>query len=423
MNIIEINYLQDDVETVDFFLKEILTENSKLGQAYCFSIIGNESDYQHIKCLDFQQYDIEVKGFLFLGKTPYTLDEKLLIYYFYTLSMGSDRFKLATEISNDLKIKNVGEPQECTNDNLSVVIKHLNNIKLSGSKGSLFLIRDDLLHLKLFFEKTYPNIISSCIRSGIVHFINLVDLEIKFHLGSENRSRGLITSTSEIDDFNRFGYRNEIKEYRNILMHFNKADDSNIRKKIDYLKVCSSYSSFNTHDININKLFWLLIWWSSYFLICANYFKKNEQFSTGVSMCVRALELFCKAILLYEGRGNYDGRGRFSCNGKTFSGVGPLWKETLYYLPSNEDYANIWNSIELRNKSVCGHGIIQMNEELYDFVYRSISTVIKNNKQCASGVSINWDTLFKLGRVNLFSGIVESISKSMISSMGIIKAL
>jgi len=421
MRIIEVDYQLDDYEIIDLFLGDFLSDTFQVCESDYLSIIGDESDYSRIKKLALQQYNIQIKNILFLGKTPYTRDERNLIYYFYSLSIEIDEFHLFIGIADDSELIKFTyeEIQKNIGGNLSNVAYYLNKISNSGPIKDLLSVHNDLLVFKKNIEENYPNLISSCIKIGLVQFINLIDLEIKFYLGNESRSYGQVTSILEKINFNRLIYANEIAEYKSISTQLTNVDKDNILKRIEYLEVCNAYSEFNPHNIDDSELFWLFIWWSSYFLICANFYKRANQFSAGVSMCIRALELFCKAILLDKGNAYYDGNGKFCCNGKRFNGVGPLWNEVLLYLPSANANSNIWTSIEVRNKSVFGHGITHMNEDLYDFVYSSISTLIKDNEDCRSGREVNWDEIHSRGRVNMFNGIVKSISTLMISSMGI----
>ncbi len=406
MIIIEVVYTDEDTsEIIDLVLEEEINNYQKENKDIFLSITGSNECCKRVIGLA-NDKGIDSDNIIYFGKTKLNSNELDLIYMFFAFSKDFDTYTKVI-LSDNSRI--IFDNSTSLTKSIGNIWLRLEHIQKSSTNGELFSLKKELNEFKNIIKKDYTVAISSAVSKSITLIQNIVDLEVKFFTGFYKQDYMHIISQSESKDLLSFDMSDILMRYKTLNKSLCNYSIS-LSCRIEYISALEHFKKLFLKSIEDKTLPLLMIWFASYFILCSVFHKRNSNYSAGLAMAVRALELYCKAILVSKGCGDYDGRGKFiqEVDDKGFlnkwvpvNGVGPLWKSVEVYVKENDCTKSIWNSIKLRNKSVFGHGVAHIDEDSFNYAYSNISSIIKNSAECNADNSKLWDGLQKVGIVNI----------------------
>lgn len=411
----------DDIELTGLFLDDLKIKLSEV-------LSAEKPERKHIILAAFgsheallpviedarNEFSLQAHEVLLFGKSPYSSDEIEATYSLECIKAGADRYERAV-ISEGAREQTIlgTSPIHCISH---AIWSEMDNVARAAKEGDPIRLHEAVVRARNVFFKIPGDALKAALIRSLEGLYETLALEIAFFYGEETRSIGSYLSDSYLKDLESNPIFN--LETRYSVEKKTLALDT-LETRIDFIKAGIDLRKDFRKHLNSRTTPGLFVWFSSYLLRLALLSCSKQQYSTGISLAMRALEAYCQAILIENGGGEFsDDEKHFLVKGKKTKGLGDLWSASLEI----KDFAvdepiskGIWHSIELRNKSVLGHGVMHPSKAMFDHAYGTVKKIIKNYEEVRAPRANLWPFLLEKAFTNVFTNLERQIASKALS--------
>lgn len=356
-----------------------------------------------------QEFSIQKDQILLFGKSPYKREEIETVYSLVSVKVGEISFECISLPESQREKRTIGMlPAYCISHILWNEMAHIANASIEGDPIN---VQAALSKASRVFLGASSKLISASLDKAIEPIRKLVDLEIAFFCGQETRSIGNFLWDSSLKDISSNPLFNLVTDYSQ--SELSKLGLPDLEARIEFIQTGITLRSSLNQSLSATQMPRLFLWFSSYFLRLALIFSSRIQYSASAALTMRALEVYCQGLLIGDETGFFDHKGDFLINGKRAQGIGALWGSALNvsgFCPDESTKNEIWHAIELRNKSIFGHGVMHPNKAMFEQIFSSVKKVIKSYEDKHVPSPKLWDPLMAKVHANVFRGIDKTIA-------------
>jgi hypothetical protein len=405
----------DSVEIIQLELEDALITNAKIYKKIILAGRGLSATVIPILKKYSQKYSIDANNILYFGRTPYSQDEIETIYALVSIRENTKGFEC-------LSLKNGTKYSWGVNVAHSIsqqIRRELHNIARISINGDAIDVRAAINQATEFFNGTPGNLLRAALNNTVDTIKKLVELEIYFFCGNETRTLGNVASASYFAELTSINLSSLEAEYNKIAL--NNLNLTALNERLEYIRAGIALSNSFHKNFMDKEMPRLFLWFSTYFLKLAQSHANKLQYTAGLALTLRALEVYCQGVLIREGEGSFDNKGDFLINEKKSSGFADAWRAALLHLLcEDESLINlVWRAIEVRNKSIFGHGVIHTQLDTFNQLYAAITKTIKNYEVNHAPEPKLWAPLRKRINSNVFQDIDRSIASKTLLLLGI----
>lgn len=416
--ILELNLADNDDDSVALVrleLEDVINTNSRrlskialAGYGSSDTVIPILNEYSH-------KYSIELRNILYFGRTPYSPDEIETIYALVSLREGTKGFECLSLINGTKYSWGIDVPHSIGLQ----IRRQLQNIAQVSISGDVTDVRTAITQAIELFSLAPSELLKAALKNATELVKKLVELETYFSCGNEARTLGTVASSK---------YYTELKSNNLAVLEAGYAHKDlaslqlpALTHRLEFIKAGIALSKSFDKCVTDKEMPRLFLWYSIYFLKLAQSYANRLQYTAALSLTMRALEIYCQGMLIKMGDGKFDGNGDFFICGKRSSGFADTWNAAQEHrLCVEEDLTSlIWRAIEVRNRSIFGHGVTHSNLKIFTDLNGAVIKVIRDYETKHAPKPVLWGPLRQQVNSNVFQEIDRSIASKVLMLIGI----
>lgn len=396
----------NNIENIEYILEQHIAQASEIS----LLIFGKYEELDRLKIEIIKKYN----NSLICVLPSLTDDDISLLNIAFMASCGLDRVDVVSIKCNDIVYQKY--PDDLDNKTIPYIYSKMHEGIVSASKGWLY--QKAYCHLKDMKELSriiHDTTLSANLNQIAVIMRNIVDVEQEYIFGNDVNNLKDILLQSPKNQFEKNNLLNLATKYSYIHDNYKHyLPQISIRlEQLNLILQLSNDVAIGKHETD------LMYWFSAYFLMLATYYKKNCQYYSGILFIIRALECALQGTCFKHGKGCFGRYGKFELNGCPCTGVGELnrFVSGNYLLSSEQILHCVEDVIDIRNKSVIGHGFSYLNEVSYDHCYKKIRSYIDCLASKTFSNANHWKILSAYSQSNILKELGVVIGKSMLSNV------
>lgn len=408
---IELAIVDEDEDTFELSILELedaFKKSDTDGEYVILTVLGSRSSADRLLKRLPKEKTLQ-RRVLFLGKTPYTETEIEILYVLVSVSLGYDSYTFQRLFAADIQERSAQSPSSHCFSHL--IWRELRNIHIASASGDADNVNTALSKAREVFQLASSELFQAALLKASEAAQRVINLEMNFVSAQETETLGCILKASYLHDLTNnvlFGLKSAFSDKT-----IREMELPNVDTRLDFISAGIELRGDLKKCITVGGFPRIFLWFAVYLLRLASIFAVRKQYFVALSMSMRAFEIYCQSVLFRENRGSFDGQDNFVIDGKKSQGLGELWGicANVKGFCDDESLAKqIWWAIELRNKSLLGHGVIHPNESMFQQISSAVSKIIKNFEIGHAPPPQLWDPLRGQVNVNIFEKLERSIA-------------